>query len=135
MKTNAGYDWEASVLGNSAASGAGTGASRAADYIALTADTANPAATDTTLASEIATAGGGLVRAQATYAHTTAATTYTLTKTFTTNGNDVLPVVLAKMGVFNASSTGTMPWESKFATTATLSAIGDQVVVTETITM
>jgi hypothetical protein len=58
---------------------------------------------DTTLTGEIATAGGGLVRAQATYAHTAGTNTSTLTKTFTANASDALPVTVAKIGVFNAA--------------------------------
>lgn len=137
MKVNAGYDWQAAVMGNAAASGAGTGTCRAADQIALTTDAATASATDTTLPSEYSTAGGGFLRAAGTYAHTTAATTYTLTKTFTANSNDApnFPIALAKMGVLNATSTGTLVWESKFAATATIAAIGDAVTVTETITM
>lgn len=137
MKTNAGYDWQAATMGNAAASGAGTGTCRAADQIALTTDTAAPNATDTTLPSEYATAGGGFLRAAGTYAHTTGATTYTLTKTFTANSNDSpnFPLALAKVGVLNATSTGTLVWETKFATVATIAAVGDQLVCTETITM
>lgn len=136
MKTNAGYDWEATTLGNSAASGAGTSTCRAADQIAVTANATAPSATDTTLTGEITTASGGLIRKAATYAHTTSASTYTLTVTLTANGSDALPVTLAKMAVFNAvTSGGTMPWESLFASTATIAAIGDAVTITETITM
>lgn len=135
MRTNAGADWQAAIMGNSAASGAGTGTSRAADYLALTANATAPSAADTTLTGEITTAGGGLIRSQATYAHTTAATNYTLTKTFTANGSDSLPVTIAKYGNLNASSTGTLVFESLFSTTATISASGDQLVVTATISI
>lgn len=106
----------------------------AADQMALTADTAVPATTDTVLASEIATASGGLIRAQATFAKSSTKV-FTLTKVFTSNGSDVLPVVVAKFGVFNAAvSGGTLAFEFKFAAAATLSAIGDSVTVTETVT-
>lgn len=113
----------------------GTSAQPAAfNYIALTANSTAPAAGDTTLTAEIATAGGGLVRAQATYAHTAGTNTSTLTKTFTANGSDLLPVTVAKIGVFNASSSGTMGYETPLSATATLSASGDSVTVTETVT-
>ena len=129
MLTNAGRDMiHAQALGTSAQPAA-------ANYIALTADATAPSATDTTLTGEITTAGGGLVRAQAVYAHTGGATTSTLTKTFTANGSDTLPVVIAKIGVFNASTSGTMALETKPATTATLSAIGDATTITETLTL
>lgn len=106
------------------------------NYMALTASSTN-ANTHTALAGEITTAGGGLVRAQATYAHTTGvgATTFTLTKTFTANGSDSLPVTIAMIGIFNASSVGTMGFETLLSATATLSAIGDNVQITDTFTI
>lgn len=111
----------------------GTAAQPAAfNYIAVTANATAPAAADTTLTAEITTAGGGLIRKQATYAHTTGTQTSTLTATFTANGSDSLPVTLAKAGVFNASSAGTMGFESLISPTATLSASGDNVTLTQT---
>src|ERR1044072_900520 len=99
MLTNAGRDMIASAIGDRSGSRAAV-----ADYIALTANATSPAAGDTTLTAEIATGGGGLIRAAATYAHTNGQATYTLTKTFTANGSDSLPVTVAKVGIFNASS-------------------------------
>lgn len=129
MLTNAGKDMIASQLANTSTQAA------ACNYIALTANNASPAAGDTTLTGEIATASGGLVRAQGAYAHTGGTNTLTVTKTFTANGSDVLPVVVAKYGLFNASSSGTLGFESLLAATATLSASGDQLTVTVTITL
>jgi hypothetical protein len=130
MLTTAGKDFAASALGDSSGS-----REAAATYIALTANTGSPAAGDTTLTGEITTASGGLIRKAATYAHTGGASTYTLTATFTANGNDSVPVTIAKVAVFNASSSGKMPWESLLGTTATISASGDSVTITETITL
>ncbi len=130
MLTNAGKDFVASALGDRSGSRAA-----AADYMALTANTTAPAAGDTTLTAEIATASGGLIRKQATYAHTGGTSTYTLTATFTANGNDSLPVTIGKVGIFNASSSGAMPWETLLSPTATISAVGDALTVTETITV
>jgi hypothetical protein len=130
MLTTAGKDMIASALGDSSGSRAA-----AATYLALTANTTAPASGDTALTAEIATASGGLVRAVATYAHTGGASTYTLTKTFTANGSDALPVTVGKVGVFNAASAGTMPWSSLLSPTATLSASGDAITLTETITI
>jgi hypothetical protein len=128
MLTNAGRDMiAAQVLGTSAQPAA-------ANYIALTANSADPVATDTTLTGEITTAGGGLIRKQATYAHTGGTSTATLTATYTANGSDVLPVTVAKIGVFNASTSGTMAFETKPSITATLSASGDATTITETVT-
>jgi hypothetical protein len=129
MLTNGGRDHAlACVYGTSAQPAA-------ANYIALTANSTSPSASNTTLTGEITTAGGGLVRAQATYAHTTGQATATLTKTFTANGSDSLPVTVAKIGIFNASSGGTMTNETLLDTSATLSASGDTLTVTETSTV
>jgi hypothetical protein len=129
MLTNAGKDMVASQVANTSTQAA------ACNYLALTADTASPAAGDTTLTAEIATGGGGLIRAQGAYAHTGGTSTLTVSKTFTANGSDSLPVVVAKYGLFNAASTGTLGWETKFGTTATVSASGDALTVTATITL
>lgn len=104
------------------------------NYIALSANATAPSAASTTLPGEITTGGGGLLRAQATYAHTTGTNTSTLTKTFTANGSDSLPVTLAKIGVLNAASVGTLGYETLLNATATLSAVGDSVTITETVT-
>jgi len=130
MLHNGGKDMVSSAVGDSSGSRAA-----AANYMALTANTTSPAAGDTTLASEIATASGGLIRAQATYAHTGGTATFTLTKTFTANGNDSLPVTIGKVGIFNASSSGTMVWSTLLSPTATISASGDALTVTETVTV
>lgn len=130
MLHTAGKDFVSSALGDRSGSRAA-----AADYLALTANTTSPSAGDTSLTGEITTGGGGLVRAQATYAHTGGASTYTLTKAFTANGSDSLPVTIGKVGVFNASSSGTMPWSTLLSSTATLSASGDSITITETVTV
>ncbi len=130
MLTNAGRDTIASAIGDRSGSRAAV-----ADYLALTANTTAPAAGDTTLTAEIATASGGLIRAAATYAHTNGQATYTLTKVFTVNGNDSIPVTIGKVGVFNASSSGSLVFETLLGTTATLSAVGDSLTVTETVTL
>lgn len=105
------------------------------NYMALTANATAPAAGDTALTGEITTAGGGLLRAQAAFAHTAGTSTGTLTKTFTANGSDALPVTVAKIGLFNASSAGTLGHATLLNSTATLSAPSDNVTVTETITV
>lgn len=130
MLTNAGRDQVAGAVADRSGS-----RPAAADYIALTANATAPGAGDTTLTAEIATASGGLIRAQATYAHTGGTATFTLTKTFTVNGNDVIPVTIAKVGIFNASSAGSLVWETLLSATATLSAVGDSLAVTETVTI
>jgi hypothetical protein len=104
-------------------------------YMALTADVAAASASDSTLPSEIATAGGGLIRQAAAYAHTTSATTYTLTGTYTVNGSDSIPVTIHKMGTFDALTGGILFHETVLSADATLSAIGDALTVTQTVTM
>lgn len=130
MLTNAGRDFASGALGDRSGS-----RPAAADYLALTANSTSPAAGDTALTGEISTAGGGLIRAQAIYAHTNGTSTYTLTKTFTANGNDALPITVAKVGVLNAASSGTLVWSTLLGTTATISASGDSLTVTQTITI
>lgn len=130
MLHTAGKDFVAGALGDRSGS-----RPAAADYLALTANNTAPSAGDTTLTGEITTASGGLVRAQATYAHTTGASTYTLTKQFTANVSDSLPVTVQKVAVLNASSGGLMPWSSLLSPTATFSAPGDATTITETITI
>lgn len=112
-----------------------TGAQPAAfTYGALSADTTTESTASTTLTSEITTAGGGLLRKQMTYAHTTATNTGTLTATWTANGSDALPVTIARIGILNAASAGTLGYDKKFTTTAVLSASGDALTVTFTLT-
>lgn len=129
MFHTAGRDWAASALFDRSGSRAA-----AADYLAVTANSTAPASGDTALTAEIATAGGGLIRKVATYAHTGGAATSTLTATFTANANDSLPVTLAKAGVFNAASGGAMPFSSLLSPTAVVSAVGDSVTLTVTVT-
>lgn len=125
MRTNAGTDFQALVMGGASN---GTGTSAPANYIGLTANSTAPAAADTTLTGEIAS--GSLVRAQATYSHTTGAASYTLQKTFTSDQT----VVIAKIGVFNAATGGTMVFETLLNATASLVS-GDQLTITETVNL
>lgn len=105
------------------------------NYVALTASTTAPAATDTTLTGEIATTG--LARAQATtVTHTIGTNTTTISKTFTAVAADVAggSVAVAQIGVFNASLNGTIAYHTALNSTATLTTAGDNVTVTETVT-
>lgn len=104
-------------------------------FMGITADSASPAAGDTTLTGEITTSGGGLVRKIITYAHTTGAASYTGTAVFTANGTDSLPVTIAKMAMFGGLGAAVqMVFESLLNAVATLSASGDQLTVTHTVT-
>jgi hypothetical protein len=108
-------------------------------FMGLTANSSAANATDTSLPSEITTSGGGLIRKICPYAHSAGATTYTLTPVFTANSSDSLPVTIAKIGVFPsmvaADVTDTLMLETLLGTTATLSLSGDQLTVTETVTI
>lgn len=102
-----------------------------ASWLALTQDSGGPTTADTTLTSELA--ANGFTRAVGTYAHTAAATTYTLTHLFTASGTDTIN----KMAVFGACNTtggGVMPFESAMPNPPTLVS-GDTLNVTETVTV
>jgi len=128
LRTNAGRDFTCNVMGNGAAAGAGTGSMRPADYMGLTSDATAPNAANTILTAEIGS--GSLVRAQAMYAHTSGTASYTLTKTFTSDQ----PVTVAKLGIFNAPTGGTMVFETMLNEPAPLQS-GDQLALTETVTL
>lgn len=130
MRTAVGRDFQSEVMGNGPGTGAGTGTMRPADYIGLTENNTAPADTDTALTGELATAG--LTRAQATFAHTTGASTYTLTKAFTSG--DATTRTINKIGVFNAAAAGRMPFTTAVPSPPVL-ATGDQVTITETVTI
>lgn len=110
----------------------------AAWFMGLTANASAAVNTDTSLTAEITTGGGGLVRKICPYAHSAGAASYTLTPVFTANGSDSLPVTIAKIGVFTsmvvANTTSSMLFETLITpATATLSASGDQLTITETV--
>lgn len=135
LRTNAGIDLQARVMFDTASNG--TGSYAAANYIALTENNAAPAAGDTTLTGELNNAGGGLNRAQATYAHTNGTNIVTLTKTFTKNVSDGGAAdtrTVAKAGNFNASTVGTLAFETLVTPTAPMVS-GDLVAITWTKTL
>jgi hypothetical protein len=100
-------------------------------FLAVTSDNGAPSASDTTLASEATT--NGFARALATWAHTAAATTYTLQVVFTASGT----LTVNKEAVFGAANTtagGVMPFESAEPNPPTLVS-GDTLTQTVTITI
>jgi len=129
LLTTAGKDFVMKQMAGAAS------ATAVAKWVALTANTTTPVVGDTTLTGEITTGGGGLVRAATTYAHTGGASTYTLTNTFTANGSDSLPVTIGKVGAFDAASSGTLVFSTLLTPTATLSASGDNLPLTWTVTI
>lgn len=102
LETNAGLDWQASVMGNTAAPPA------TCNYLALSDDATAPAATDTAVAGEITT--NGLARVQGTYAHTAGASSYSIAHTWTAAAAQAAQ----KAGMLNAASTGTLCFENTF---------------------
>ena len=92
--------------------------------------------------AEITTAGGGLIRKIAPYAQTSgvASRAITLTPVYTANGSDSLPATVTMIGVFASmvssfgGAGGPMKFETALNVSATLSASGDQLTVTETVT-
>lgn len=129
LRTSAGADFQAKQMAGSAS------ATAVAKWVGVTANTTTPVVGDTSLTGEITTAGGGLVRAAGVYAHTTGASSYTITITFTANGSDSLPVTLGKAGFFDAASGGTLVFSTLITPTATLSASGDNTTLTDTVTL
>lgn len=126
LRTDAGKDFQSRVMGDTASTG--TGAYAAANYVGLTENTGAPAAGDTTLTGELTASGLG--RAQGTYAHTAGASSYTITKAFTSS--DATTRTIHKAALFNASSAGTMPFESALPADAILVS-GDTLTITWTI--
>lgn len=93
---------------------------------------------DTVLAGELNAAGAaGLNRQLMTYAHTLAATTTTLTKTYTAAAADTLPVTIAQMAVFQGVvlSSSRMIFRTVLNATMAFSLIGDQGQITHTTTL
>jgi len=123
MRVNGGADFWDTQLFTTSPGGAG------ATFIGLTTDATAPGATDTTLTSEETT--NGLARASASHSHTAASSTTTFTKTFTYTGSS--SKVIAKVGLFNASSAGTLVLETLLSSTATVNANGDTISITWTI--
>lgn len=98
---------------------------------------------DGTTVSELWFSGGGLRRRLASWAHTNGTATYTVANTFTANGSDTLPQTIAKVGVFQhfvnatvtTSNSGILLFNTNLSSTATLSASGDNVAITDTVTI
>lgn len=130
MITNGGKDFVAKQLAGPAS------ATAVAKFVGITANSTAPAAGNTTLAGEITTAGGGLVRQTGVYAHTLGTASYTITSTFTANGSDALPVTIAKRGVFDQLALGgTLVFETLVSPTAVFSAVSDSLTLTDTISV
>lgn len=103
-----------------------------AAWLAITASSFTPATSDTTLSGELAT--NGFTRAVATYAHTAAASTYTLVHLWTCSGGSTQINNEAVFGACNTTGGGVMPFESAEPSPPTLVS-GDTLQNTVTITI
>lgn len=126
MRTDAGRDWQARVMADTASDA--TGVHAPANWIALSSDDGAASPAHTTLTGELT--GGTLARAQASFAHTDGTASYTLIKTFTSDRI----VNVHKYGVFNASSDGVMAFEMEFDDVVPMK-VGDSVQVVDTISL
>lgn len=102
-----------------------------AAWMAVTSNSFSPATSDTTLAGELTT--NGFTRAVGTYAHTAAATTYTLVHLWTATGTQTINNE-AQFGACNTTGGGVMPFESAEPSAPTLVS-GDTLTNTVTITI
>jgi len=102
-----------------------------APYLAITSDSGAASSADTTLASELTT--NGFARALGTYAHTAAASTYSLQHTWTAGATATINKE-AVFGAVNATAGGVMPFESAEPNAPTLVS-GDTLQNTVTITI
>jgi hypothetical protein len=96
-----------------------------------------PVVTDTTLLNEGSTAGSGMLRKPGTYAHTTSATNYTMSNTWTyTSTDNGTTRSYDTIGLFNTVTpvTGIMQFQTTMNAPASLSITGDAVTVTQTVT-
>jgi hypothetical protein len=129
LRYNNGATWQAGIMGNPASTG--TGAYAPATYMGLSSDSTAPAATDTTLVGEITS--GALARALTAYGYTTAATSYTQSKVYTSDQT----VTIYKSALFTAASGGSPIFGSLLTAGGVNSPkalfSGDQVGVTETV--
>jgi hypothetical protein len=108
-----------------------------AQFAAITPTAITPAGSDTTLSGEITTSSGGLIRKITTWAHTAGTNNFTQTVVYTANGSDSLPVTVQGAALFDTIVVGqatSMMFELALPTSATLSASGDQLTLTWTIT-
>ena len=129
---NAGLNWLADIMSKNTT----PGVNLQCNYFAVTPTAITPGATDTALSGEIVTNGfnstgviGSGVRAQAVYAHTANATTYTLSYTYTAAATQTI----AGAAVFTASSSTTMCFEDAITSASLLSGDTLQIVWTVTI--
>jgi hypothetical protein len=109
----------------------GASATAVAKWMGITVSTADTLASSTAVTGEETLAG--LTRAAGTVTFVAGASSYTLANTFTYTGSG--SKVIARVGVFNAVSAGVLVFYTALSTTATLSASGDTLTITQTVTL
>lgn len=115
----------------------GTGQPAGFEWGALSTTNSLPATSENTMAGEITTASGGLLRAAMEFAHTAGTNTSTLKHTWTANATDegAGEKIIATFATFNkVTSGGTMGEIDKLASTASLKVNGDSITITWTLT-
>jgi hypothetical protein len=129
LRYNNGASWQAGIMGNPASTG--TGAYAPGTYIGVSSDSTAPTPTDPTLVGEVTS--GTLIRALATYGYTTAATSYTESKVFTSDQT----ITIYKCALFLVASGGSPIFGSLLTAGGVNSPkalySGDQVGITETV--
>ena len=126
MRTYVGRDLQAALMADPASNA--TGAYAPANWMAITADATPEDPVRTTLPTELI--GGTMARAQSTYSHTSGTTSYTLIRTWVADRT----VIIAKFGVFNASSGGVMMFEKKLDEPVSLKS-GDSFQIVHTVSI
>jgi hypothetical protein len=102
-----------------------------APWMGVTPTAITPATSDTTLSGELTT--NGFARAVGTWAHTAAASTYTLVHLWTATGTETINAE-AEFGACNPTGGGVMPFESLVPTPPALIS-GDTLQITSTISL
>ncbi len=128
LRTRAGRDWQAAIMGDPASTG--TGIYAPGSWIGLTTDSTPPDSTRIALPGEIT--AGTLARAAGTYAHTAGTATYTSTKTYISDTN-YRDNPIKKYGVFYGAVGGPLLFENLLNEPAPVVS-GDQLQVTVTVT-
>jgi hypothetical protein len=123
LRTNGGDDFFNAQLFGTSAAGAQS------NYLAITSTVITPGVGDTTLSGELTT--NGLARKQATVSHTTGASQTVLAATWTYNGA-AGTVTINGVGLFTASSAGTMTHVASVASAPTVTNNGDTVTINYT---
>lgn len=124
MRTNAGRDFQARVMGDPQSSGEGIYA--AAHFLSVSSDAGAPQASDTVLPGRITS--GPLAPKAAAFSHTEGTDSYTLTATFVFGA----ATTISKVGVEQPN--GTLIYQSLLSTPVT-GFSGDSVQITVTVTV